>query len=101
MTKDAIDQIFNRAQQGDVTAMALVWQMFLEGRYIKEDRTKAIHFLRKTAECNCLSTCDLLQDELSNPFVPNGLQSHVGQITPKSNAKIDEALYGVLFEHQQ
>ena len=76
MTKDAIDQIFNRAQQGDVTAMALVGQMFLEGRYIKEDRTKAIHFLRKAAECNCLYARDLLQDELSKPFVPNGQQSH-------------------------
>lgn len=27
MPREAIDQIFNRAQQGDVTAMALVGQM--------------------------------------------------------------------------
>ena len=75
MTKDAIDQIFNRAQQGDVTAMALVGQMFLEGKYIQADRTKAIHFLRQAADYNCLYARDLLQDELSKPFVPNGQQS--------------------------
>ena len=75
MTKEAIDQIFNRAQQGDVTAMALVGQMFLEGKYIQEDRTKAIHFLRQAADYNCLYARDLLQDELCKPFVPNGQQN--------------------------
>ena len=75
MTKEAIDQIFNRAQQGDVTAMALVGQMFLEGKYIQADRTKAIHFLRQAADYNCLYARDLLQDELSKPFVPNGQQN--------------------------
>lgn len=54
MTKEAIDQIFNRAQQGDVTAMALVGQKYLKGKYIQEDRTKAIHFLRQAADYNCL-----------------------------------------------
>ena len=75
MTKEAIDQIFNRAQQGDVTAMALVGQMFLEGKYIRADRTKAIHFLRQAADYNCLYARDLLQDELSKPFIPNGQQN--------------------------
>lgn len=75
MTKDAIDQIFNRAQQGDVTAMALVGQMFLEGKYIQADREKAIHFLRQAAGNNCLYARDLLQDELSRPFVQNGQQN--------------------------
>lgn len=75
MTKEAIDQIFNRAQQGDVTAMALVGQMFLEGKYIQADREKAIHFLRQAAGYNCLYARDLLQDELSRPFVQNGQQN--------------------------
>lgn len=75
MTKEAIDQIFNRAQQGDVTAMALVGQMFLEGKYIQADRTKAIHFLRQADDYNCLYARDLLQDELSKPFVPKGQQN--------------------------
>ena len=75
MTQEAIDQILNRAQQGDVTAMALVGQMFLEGKYIRADRTKAIHFLRQAADYNCLYARDLLQDELSKPFIPNGQQN--------------------------
>lgn len=75
MTKEAIDQIFNRAQQGDVTAMALVGQMFLDGRYIQGDREKAIHFLRQAAGYNCLYARDLLQDELSRSFNPNGQQN--------------------------
>lgn len=50
MPREAIDQIFNRAQQGDVTAMALVGQMFLEGKYIQEERTEAIHFLREATK---------------------------------------------------
>lgn len=71
MTKEAIDQIFSRAQQGDVTAMALVGQMFLEGKYIQADREKAVHFLRQAAGYNCLYARDLLQDELGRPFNPN------------------------------
>lgn len=74
MTKEAIDQIFSRAQQGDVTAMALVGQMFLEGKYIQADREKAIHFLRQAAGYNCLYASDLMQDELSKPFNPNRQQ---------------------------
>ena len=88
MTKEAIDQIFNRAQQGDVTAIALVGQMFLEGKYIQADRTKAIHFLRQAADYNCLYARDLLQDELSKPFIPNGQQNPHPQ--QQNNGGIDE-----------
>lgn len=75
MAREAIDQIFNRAQQGDVTAMALVGQLFLEGKYIQEDRTKAVHFLREAARYNCLYARDFLQDERNKPIVPNGQQN--------------------------
>lgn len=71
MTKEAIDQIFSRAQQGDVSAMALVGQL-LEGKYIQADREKAIHFLRQAAGYNCLYARDLLQDEFSKRLGPNG-----------------------------
>lgn len=64
MTKEVINQIFNQTQQGDVTAMAPVGQMFLEGKYIQADREKAIHFLRQAAGCNCLYARNILQDEL-------------------------------------
>ena len=74
MTKEAIDQIFSRAQQGDVTAMALVGQMFLDGKYIQADREKAVHFLRQAAGYNCLYARDLLQDELSRPYIPDRQQ---------------------------
>lgn len=31
MTREAIDQLFDRANHGDITAQALVGQLFLEG----------------------------------------------------------------------
>lgn len=34
MTREAIDQLFDRANHGDITAQALVGQLFLEGKYI-------------------------------------------------------------------
>lgn len=74
MTQEAIDQIFDRIQQGDVTAMALVGQMFLDGRYIQSDREKAIHFLRQAAGYNCLYARDILQDELSKPLASSSQQ---------------------------
>ena len=71
MTKEAIDQIFDRAKHGDVTAQALVGQLFLEGKYIQANRDNAIGWLRNAAQCNCLYARDLLNDILSQSFNPN------------------------------
>lgn len=75
MTKEAIDQIFNQARHGDVFAQALMGQILIEGKYVQEDRTNGIGWLRHAAQSNCLYARDLLGDELSRPFQPiNHLQ---------------------------
>lgn len=74
MTKEAIDQIYDRARHGDVFAQALMGQILMEGRYVPEDRTNGIGWLRNAAQCNCLYARDLLGDELSRPFQPSDQQ---------------------------
>lgn len=74
MTKEAIDQIFDQARHGDVFAQALMGQILMEGKYVQADRTNGIGWLRNAAQCNCLYARDLLNDELSRPFQPNGQQ---------------------------
>lgn len=72
MTKDAIDQIYQQARHGDVFAQALMGQILIEGKYVQEDRTNAIGWLRNAAQCNCLYARDLLSDELSKSFQQTG-----------------------------
>ena len=54
MTKDAIDQIFDRARHGDVFAQTLMGQILCEGKYVQQDRQNGIGWLRNAAQCNCL-----------------------------------------------
>jgi SpoVK/Ycf46/Vps4 family AAA+-type ATPase len=79
MTKEAIDQIFNQARQGDVFAQVLLGQILIEGKYVQEDRTNGMGWLRHAAQRNCLYAHDLLNDELSRPFRSNGQQQGVAQ----------------------
>ena len=62
MTKEAIDQIFERARHGDVFAQALMGQILVEGKYVREDRTNGVGWLRNAAQCNCLYARDLLNE---------------------------------------
>jgi SpoVK/Ycf46/Vps4 family AAA+-type ATPase len=62
MTKDAIDQIFDRARHGDVFAQVLMGQILLEGKYVRADQVNGIGWLRNAAQCNCLYARDLLND---------------------------------------
>lgn len=70
MTREAIEQMFDRAKHGDVTAQALVGQLFLEGKYLQESRENAIGWLRNAAQCNCLYARDLLNEIFNSPFNP-------------------------------
>ena len=87
MTREAIEQLFDRARQGDVTAQALVGQLFLEGKYIQANRENAIGWLRNAAQCNCLYARDLLNEMLSQPFNPNG-QHQDRQDTQPGNVQV-------------
>ena len=62
MTKEAIDQIYDRARHGDVFAQALMGQILMEGKYVPEDRTNGIGWLRNAAQCNCLYAKELLME---------------------------------------
>lgn len=84
MTREAIEQMFDRAKHGDVTAQALVGQLFFEGKYIQESRENAIGWLRNAAQCNCLYARDLLNDILNSPFNPKE-QRQDGQDIQSSN----------------
>ena len=45
MTKDAIDQIFDRVRHGDVFAQTLMGQILCEGKYVQQDRQNGIGWL--------------------------------------------------------
>lgn len=60
MTKEAIDQIFDRACQGDVFAQTLMGQILCEGKYVQQDRQNGIGWLRNAALCNCLYARELI-----------------------------------------
>ncbi len=62
MTKDAIDQIFDRARHGDVFAQTLMGQILCEGKYVQQDIQNGIGWLRNAAQCNCLYARDYIQD---------------------------------------
>ena len=67
MTKNAIDQIYDRARHGDVFAQALMWQILCEGKYVLQDRQNGIGWLRNAAQCNCLFAKELINEYLSSP----------------------------------
>ena len=67
MTKNAIDQIYDRARHGDVFAQALMGQILCEGRYVQQDRQNGIGWLRNAAQCNCLFAKELINEYLSSP----------------------------------
>ena len=68
MTKDAIDQIFDRARHGDVFAQTLMGQILCEGKYVQQDRQNGIGWLRNAAQCNCLYARELINEYLSAPL---------------------------------
>ena len=95
MTKEAIEQIYYQAQHGDVFAQALMGQILMEGKYVQEDRTNGIGWLRQAAKSNCLYANELLGDELRKPFRPNdkerGTQEKSnGNNTPSNNDCMSE-----------
>ncbi len=67
MTKDAIDQIFDRARHGDVFAQTLMGQILCEGKYVQQDRQNGVGWLRNAAQCNCLYARELISEYLNVP----------------------------------
>lgn len=65
MTKNAIDQIYDRARHGDVFAQALMGQILCEGKYVQQDRQNGVGWLRNAAQCNCLFAKELINEYLS------------------------------------
>lgn len=94
MTKDAIDQIFDRARHGDVFAQTLMGQILCEGKYVQQDRQNGIGWLRNAAQCNCLYARELINEYLSAPMqgqvnTSQNTNSTQGTGTMGSNPDVD------------
>ena len=68
MTKEAIDQIYDRARHGDVFAQVLMGQILCEGKYVQQDRQNGIGWLRNAAQCNSLYARELVNEYLNTPI---------------------------------
>ena len=91
MTKEAIDQIYDRARHGDVYAQVLMGQILMEGKYVQEDKTNGIGWLRNAAQCNCLYARELLNDAMNRPSKSNG--KHQGTEQQQDNGMTDDHDY--------
>ena len=66
MTKEAIDQIYDRARHGDVFAQALMGQILIEGKDVQKDIQNGIGWMKNAAQCNCLYAKEYLDDMRKN-----------------------------------
>ena len=94
MTKDAIDQIFDRARHGDVFAQTLMEQILCEGKYVQQDRQNGIGWLRNAAQCNCLYAKELINEYLSATMqeqvnTPQNTNNTPGTSTTNVNLDVD------------
>ena len=86
MTKNAIDQIYDRARHGDVFAQALMGQILCEGKYVQQDRQNGVGWLRNAAQCNCLFAKELINEYLSAP---------VSQDNKAQNVDVDNSVNNI------
>lgn len=90
MTKDAIDQIFDRARHGDVFAQTLMGQILCEGKYVQQDRQNGIGWLRNAAQCNCLYAKELINEYLSGQVnAPHGTTHEQRPNSTEDNTDVD------------
>lgn len=75
MTKEAIDQIYDRARHGDVFAQALMGQFLCEGKYVQQNVDNGIGWLQNASQCNCLYARELLNDYLNMTAPTNAAQN--------------------------
>ena len=66
MTKEAIDQIYDRARHGDVFAQALMGQILIEGKNVQKDVQNGIGWMKNAAQCNCLYAKEYLDEMRRN-----------------------------------
>lgn len=85
MTKEAIDQIYDRARHGDVFAQTLMGQILCEGKYVQQDRQNGIGWLRNAAQCNCLYARELINDYLSSPITTRENTTQESNVAQHSN----------------
>ena len=79
MTKEAIDQIYDRARHGDVFAQALMGQFLCEGKYVQQNVDHGIGWLQNASKCNCLYAKELINDYLNMGNQNNDSQSSIHQ----------------------
>ena len=81
MTQEAINQLFNHAQNGDVFAMTLAGQLLCEGKFVGQNYQNGLQLLMRAAQCNCLVARDLISD------VQNGCYSQTATATPEGQSQ--------------
>lgn len=90
MTKDAIDQIFDRARHGDVFAQVLMGQILIEGKDVQKDVQNGIGWMKNAAQCNCLYAKEYLDEMRRNLMATsNPQESKISSTAGLSQPKID------------
>ena len=75
MTKEAIDQIYDRARHGDVFAQALMGQILIEGKDVQKDIQNGIGWMKNAAQCHCLYAKEYLDEMRNNLLATSNQQS--------------------------
>lgn len=83
MTREAIDQIFDRARHGDVFAQTLLGQIICEGKYVEQDLKIGSSWLRNAAQCNCLYAQELINEYSRTTPTPGQVNGPQGEHTPQ------------------
>lgn len=90
MTKDAIDQIFDRARHGDVFAQILMGQILIEGKDVQKDIQNGIGWMKNAAQCNCLYAKEYLDDMRRNLMATSNQQeAKISGTAGSSQPRID------------
>lgn len=90
MTKDAIDQIFDRARHGDVFAQVLMGQILIEGKDVQKDVQNGIGWMKNAAQCNCLYAKEYLDDMRRSLMATSNQQvAKTGSTSGSLQPKID------------
>lgn len=92
MTKDAIDQIFDRARHGDVFAQVLMGQILIEGKGVQKDVQNGVGWMKNAAQCNCLYAKEYL-DEMRRSLMAtsNQQESKISNAAGPLQPKIDHS----------
>lgn len=89
MTQEAITQLFQYAQQGDVFAQALMGNIFCEGKYIKQDMQSGVSLLHMAAQRQCLIAQEWLGEFSQSQGTPYSVSHANSQQQGTAQSRVD------------